>query len=565
MFDTVIKGGKIVDGTGSEPFIADLAINDGVITAIGNDLGPAKEEISADGMIVTPGFVDVHTHLDAQIGWDPILAPLSWHGVTTALMGNCGVTFAPCAPEDREKLAEMMETVEDIPKEAIMTGLPWDWETYGEYLDSIDSRSPAINVAGLVGHCAIRFSVMGDRAVEEDATDEEIDRIAEIAGKSIDDGAYGFSTSRLPGHQLPDGRAIPGTYAQHDEVLAIGRMVKKREGLMQAVLDFSQRSMGNGDLLRKLGKECENRVLFSYTLGATPDAAEKNAAHLDKVREGQLDITALTLPRGTGFLHGLQSHLPAHDIWGQTQPLGPTWEKLKTMALPARLKAIHEPDFASKLIEEAKATDQEKLYWVQGSFWMGSGDIPDYLVPTEKNLGAIAKENGEHWSETYLRLARESDGLGLFTWRWFSAHIGSVERFLQHDSVLPGLSDAGAHVAMVMDSAVYTFILSHWVRDAGVYSIQEGVRRITSAPARVIGLNDRGRLEKGLAADVNIIDLENLGEGYPKLVHDFPGEAPRYIQPSRGYVATLVNGEIAFKDGDHCGPRPGKVLRHQIN
>lgn len=564
MHDLVIRNGTIVDGTGSAPFDGDIAVDNGLISQVGGKAGPARREIDASGLIVTPGFVDVHTHLDAQIGWDPILAPLSWHGVTTALMGNCGVTFAPCKPDDRTFLAEMMEAVEDIPRQAILSGLLWDWETYGEYLDSIEKRSPAINIAGLVGHCAVRFQVMGERAVEDLATDEEIAEMAAIVGKAVDDGAVGFSTSRLPGHMLPDGRAIPGTYAAHDEVLTIGREVAKRDGLMQNVLDFQRRDMGNGELLRKLGLDNGNRVLFSYTLGPTDDGAEKNARHLDRVREGGLDITALTMPRGSGFIHGLQSHLPAYDIWGQTQPLGPAWQELKSKDLDGRLASIADPDFRSALVAEARAADQSKLYWVQGSYWMGTRDRPDYLAPTEMHLGRMAQDAGEHWSETYLRLALETKGLGLFTWRWFSANIATVEQFLQHENVLPGLSDAGAHVAMIMDCAAYTFILSHWVRDAGIYSLAEGVRRITSAPARVIGLKDRGVLAPGKAADINVIDLERLGEGFPQLVHDFPGGAPRYIQPSRGYVATLVNGEPTFAEGEHIGGRAGKVLRHRV-
>ncbi len=562
MHDLVIRGGKIVDGTGRPPFVGDVAIDGGRLTHVGEKAGPAHREIDADGLVVTPGFIDIHTHLDAQIGWDPILTPLSWHGVTTALLGNCGVTFAPCKPDDRPLLAAMMETVEDIPREAILDGLPWDWESYGEYLDSIEQRQPAINVAGMVGHCAVRFLVMGERAVEGLASDEEIAEMASIVAKSVDDGAVGFSTSRLPGHVLPDGRSIPGTFAAHEEVLAIGHEVSARNGLMQNVLDFTRRDMKNGELLSRLAKECGNRVLFSYTLGWTADAAKKNAAHLDRVREGDLDITALTLPRGTGFIHGLQSHLPAYDIWGQTKPLGPAWNVLRKLDLPGRLAAIANSETRDALIAEAKAADQAELHWVRGSYWMGSGETPDYLVPSNRSLAALAEEAGEHWSETYLRLAEESKGKGLFTWRWFSANIEAVAEFLQHERVLPGLSDAGAHVAMVMDCAVYTFILSHWVRDAGIYDLAEGVRRITSAPARIVGLRDRGTLAPGLRADVNIIDLDHLGEGYPELAHQFPGGAPHFLQRSRGYHATLVNGHVAFEHSEHTGTRAGHVLRH---
>lgn len=561
MLDIAIRGATLVDGSGGPVYLGDVGVQDGVIASVGGRAGPAKRDIDAHGLIVTPGFIDVHTHLDAQIGWDPLLTPLSWHGVTTALLGNCGVTFAPCKPDDRARLAAMMETVEDIPREAILTGLPWDWETYGEYLASIERSAPAINVAGLVGHCAVRFLVMGERAVDELATLDEINAMSRLVADALDDGAIGFSTSRLPGHMLPDGRSIPGTYAAHEEVMAIGREVAARNGLMQNVVDFARKDMANGELLRKLARDCGARVLFSYTLGYGADGARKNAAHLDRVREGDLDITALTLPRGTGFVHGLQSHLPAYDIWGQTQPLGPEWSALKAMPFGERLKAVQNADVRALLVAEAKAADEAKLTWLRGSFWMGAGPTPNYLEPPHRHLAALASEVGEHWCETYLRLALESEGKGLFTWRWFSPFADQIALFLKHDHVLPGLSDAGAHVAMVMDCAVYTFVLSHWVRDAKLYELAEGVRRITSAPARVLGLADRGRLAPGYRADINVIDLANLREGYPELVHDFPGGAPRFIQPAHGYIATLVNGVVAFENGAHTGAHSGAVVR----
>jgi N-acyl-D-aspartate/D-glutamate deacylase len=228
--DIVIRGGAIVDGTGAEPIIGDLAIDGGLITQVGGTAGPGRQEIDAAGQIVSPGFIDIHTHLDAQIGWDPLLTPVSWHGVTTVMMGNCGVTFAPCKPEDRATLAGMMETVEDIPQQAILSGLPWDWESYGGYLDALERIRPAINVAGLVGHSAVRFYVMGERAVDGQPTEDEKAQMADLVARSIDEGAVGFSCNRFPAHTLPDGRAIPGTFADHDEVVQIARKVAERGG-----------------------------------------------------------------------------------------------------------------------------------------------------------------------------------------------------------------------------------------------------------------------------------------------------------------------------------------------
>jgi N-acyl-D-aspartate/D-glutamate deacylase len=560
--DIVIRGGTIVDGTGGEPFAGDVAIDGGMITAVGGSLGQARQTIEATGLIVSPGFIDIHTHLDAQIGWDPLLTPVSWHGVTTVLMGNCGVTFAPCKPGDRETLAGMMETVEDIPRQAILSGLPWDWEGYGGYLDAIERLRPAINVAGLVGHSAVRFYVMGERAVEEPATDEEKQQMAAIVAQSIEDGAVGFSTNRFPGHVLPDGRSIPGTFADHDEVLRIAREVGRRGALMQNVMDFTHPDMGNHDLLRQEAVEENGRILFSYTIGASDAAGHRATSFMNSLLDGDRDITAVSVPRGTGFVFGLQSRLPAYNIWGQKKFFGPAWESLATLPFAERLAAIRDGAAREALVAEARAANPEKLHWLDGVYWLGAGEHPNYLAATQDNLPALAERAGEHWSETFLRLTLETDGRCLFCWRIFSRNLAALQDWLGHARVIPGLSDAGAHVSQVMDSGVSSFILSYWVRQVGLYSLAEGVRRLTSAPARVIGVKDRGVLAPGMRADINVFDAERVGEQYPELVHDFPGGAPRYIQRSTGYHATLVNGEVAFRNGVHCGARAGQVLRH---
>ncbi len=255
--DIVIRGGEIVDGLGGEPYRADLAVKDGRIAEIGRIDARGVEDIDADGLTVSPGFIDLHTHLDAQIGWDPDLTPISWHGVTTALMGNCGVTFAPCKVEDREFLAGMMESVEDIPRQAIMSGLPWTWESYGEYLSAIETLKPGLNIAGLVGHSAVRYYVMGDRSFAEAATEAEVSAMARIVGAAMDAGAVGFSTNRFAPHKAPDGRSIPGTFADPAELIAIGRAVAARDGVMQAV-------GASGDVLKAIADESGARVLFSY-------------------------------------------------------------------------------------------------------------------------------------------------------------------------------------------------------------------------------------------------------------------------------------------------------------
>jgi N-acyl-D-aspartate/D-glutamate deacylase len=551
--DIVIRGGKLVDGTGREPEAGDLAIDDGRISAVGEVDGKGREEIDASGNMVTPGFVDIHTHLDAQIGWDPDCTPVSWHGVTTVLMGNCGVTFAPCKPKDRELLAGMMETVEDIPKDAILTGLPWDWEDYAGYLDAIEKLQPGLNVAGLVGHCAVRFYVMGERAVEEQATGDEKREMAEIVGRSIDAGAVGFSTNRFPPHVLPDGRSIPGTYADPSELLEIAKQVGSRGALMQNVLDFSQFEFTT-QLLRDLATTSGGRVLFSFGSGdgADADAGRRGAAYLESLCAGGLDITAVTQPRGSGFVFGLPGLLPAG---------GRSWSELRRMDFAGRRTAIHDADFCARLVKDASG-DGVRSAPPEQVFWMGTDEAPHYTVGADQSLAALAKANDEHWSETFLRLSRESSGKGLFTFRMFNQGIDALRELLKSPRLLPILGDAGAHVSQIMDAGWASFVLSHWVREAGLFSMGEAIRRMTSSPARIIGLRDRGTLAPGMRADVNVFDADTVAECQPEIVHDFPGGAPRFIQRAKGYRATIVNGQVSVLEGEHTGVRAGGVLRH---
>ena len=541
--DIVIRGGELVDGTGSASIQGDLAIDGDTIAAVGEVSGTGKREIDAKGLAVTPGFVDLHTHLDAQIGWDPQMTPVSWHGVTTALLGNCGVTFAPCKPKDVELLAAMMETVEDIPKNAILTGLPWDWEDYGGYLDAIERLDPALNVAGMVGHCAVRFYVMGERAVEEQATAEERAQMADVVAKSIDGGAVGFSTNRYPPHKLPDGRSIPGTFADPIELVEIAKAVGPRNGLMQAV-------GANFEVLKAMAETTQGRILFSYGTGPQQGSGQAQADNLAKLCEHG-DLTAITQVRGSGFMFGLQSALPVQ---------GETWDGLRKMKLSERLQAIRNAETRVKLVAEGKASKQR--FPLANVFYLGADESPNYTTPAEQNLEAEAEAAGEHWVETFLRLSDETDGKALFNLRMFNQSLKELGDLFKSEHIFPSLGDAGAHVSQIMDAGWPSFVLSHWIRDAKLYSLEEGIRRLTSGPARVLGLNDRGTLKAGMKADVNVFDPAAVAERQPELVHDFPGGAPRYIQKSLGYKTTLVNGTVTLVDGEHVGERAGRVLRH---
>ena len=545
--DVVIRGGNVVDGTGEVPYQADIAIDGDRISEIGVVNEQGREEIQADGLNVSPGFIDLHTHLDAQIGWDPQVTSVSWHGVTTALLGNCGVTFAPCKETDREFLAGMMETVEDIPKDAILHGLPWNWESYGGYLDALEALGPSINICGLVGHCATRFYVMGERAVEEPATDDEIRQIAELAGQSVKEGAVGFSTNRLPGHRLPDGRSIPGTFAHRDELRAVAKAVGAYGGFMQTVSDFREFD----EEMELIADEARSSrgALFS---SAAEIGIERLNEKVMAMRAEGLNVTSVTVPRSGGGVGGL-----ATNNFFRT----PAWMELREFDFDGRLNAIRDADYRQRLIAEVKEQGQPVLEGTKRWFWMGDGERPCYTQSLDNSLYAVAQAADEHPVETWLRITDETNGKALFHMRGFNVDLDSLEELITTEWAMPGLGDAGAHVSQMIDSGWSTFILSHWHRDSGVYSLEEAVRRISAVPAGVLGLEDRGVLAVGKRADVNVFDLSRLEERMPEIVNDFPFGAPRFIQRAAGYKATLCNGDFVLRDDELTGARPGRVLR----
>lgn len=549
--DFVIRGGTLIDGTGAPGFKGDVAIDGDTLTAVGEVSEPGRQELDATGHAVTPGFIDLHTHLDAQVGWDPMLTPVTWHGVTTALLGNCGVTFAPVRPSDPAVLAGMMETVEDIPADAILNGLPWNWESYGGYLDALETTRPAINLAGLVGHCAVRFYVMGDRGVDENPNDAEMDEIARVVGESVRDGAVGFSTSRLRGHVLPDGRDVPGTHATTEELMRIAAAVKEAGGgLMQNVLNLSGDYDGELELIRREAEATGDRVLFSLTAGNSDRSGKRLNDAVDGMRADGLDVNAVAIPRGSGFVGGLVNQMP----WSHG-----AWKELRAKDFDGRLAALDDPAFCERLVTDAKA--DTGFFGKVPTFWLGDGDTPNYTFDESSSLQQLAREAGEHPAETFLRLTKASRGKALFTMRMFNPNMGALAELISGDAVFPGLGDAGAHVGQVMDSGWCSFVLSHWVRANGLFSAEEAVRRMTSAPARILGVDDRGTLTPGLRADVNVVDLDTVSERMPEFVHDFPGGAGRFVQRARGYRATFCNGQQLLENDGHTGERAGRVLR----
>ncbi len=553
--DLLIIGGTVVDGTGGPQQRADVAVDGNRITAVG-DLSDATADrvIDATGKIVSPGFVDLHTHLDAQIGWDPMLTSSSWHGVTTVLMGNCGVTFAPAAPENRQYLAELMESVEDIPRDAILGGLPWSWRTYGEYLDAVEGLHPALNVVGLVGHCATRYDVMGDRSMsDETPTDAEVAAIAQIAGQAIADGAVGFSTSRLLDHKVPDGRAVPGTHAPIEEYVAVGEaMVDAGGGLFQGVFDFATKARHEFALMEAVA-ETGTPVLFSGGVGdGGADSVERARRSFDAHAAAGRRVSAIVQSRPGGVLAGLAQIMPVRS---------PAWRALATLPDPAaRYAALRDDATRAVLVEEGIAAGT----WYDPAHIhpLGQGDRPDYGVDADsRSVADLAAEAGVHPVELIVDRLLSSEGRELFNVWFFTRNRESLATYLTLDAVVPGLGDAGAHVGQICDADATTFVLGYWARDRGVLSLPEAIRKLSSQSAQILGLRERGEVRPGWYADLNVFDIDRLASHYPTYVNDFPGGKGRFIVRSDGYAATIVNGQVVVEDGDHTGARPGTVLR----
>ncbi len=568
--DLVIRGGRLVDGTGSPARHADVVVDDGIVTEVCDvgSGGAGDREIDADGMVVTPGFVDLHTHLDAQVAWDPLGTSSSWHGVTSVVMGNCGVTFAPCRPTDRAYLADMMESVEDIPAASIMAALAWDWETYGGYLDSLERTPTALNVGGMVGHCALRYWAMGDRSMDPDAepTDAEMAEMAHLLDEAMSAGALGFSTSRTLRHRVPDGRQVPGTFAGRDELLRLGDVLAARgRGIFESAPRFDgdgpsePRCRSELDWMRELALRTGRPVTFNLT--HTFDNPDHHRLAIDLAAaanaEGAL-IRPQTTARGIGVLFSLQSSTP----FGRH----PAWRALDDLDLDGRLAAIRDPGTRARLIAEADgAPTAEELarFFVTGAdgvFGQRDG-VALYDCEPRSALPVVAAERGVSMAEAFLDLCDATDGRVLVYWPLLNQSMDAIAEMLTDDTVIMGLADAGAHVGQILDASQPTWFLTHWVRDRGLLPIERAVQRLTADTADFVGLAGRGRIVAGAAADINVIDWDGLSLLLPEFVHDLPGGAGRWTQRADGYRATVVNGTVAVDHGVHTGALTGHVLR----
>lgn len=560
--DLVIRDGLVVDGTGAAPVHADVAITgDRVVEVATKVPGRGRREVDAAGRVVTPGFVDIHTHLDAQLSWDPIGTSSCWHGVTSVVLGNCGVTFAPCRPSDRAYLAEMMESVEDVPRDAILDGLSWDWETYGDYYAALDRLPKGPNAGGLVGHCALRTYVMGERGLDETpATADDIAAMAELLDEAMAAGALGVSTSRTLLHKVPDGRPVPGTFATPDELLALADVLGRHgAGVFEGAMRLGERDddaltatraelAWMGEASRRSGRP----VSFGLTQSdRRPDLYRRVIEFAKAENATGAVVRPQTTARGVGILFGLESRTPFDRA--------PAWKELRSMVNGRKMQSLRDGAFRQRLIAEADehgtGVDLAQL------FVLPPNGPARYDTPADTSLAAIASERGVSPAAAFIELLLETDGMLVCNMPFLNQRLEAVEEMLDDPLVTLGLADAGAHVGQIMDASQPTFLLTYWVRERRRWSLAEAVRRLTSDTADLFGIRDRGRLVPGAYADVNVIDLDGLVLPQPEFVHDFPHGAGRYVQRAEGYDLTVVNGRVFMEHGEHTGELAGRLLR----
>jgi N-acyl-D-amino-acid deacylase len=563
MHDLVIRGGTLVDGTGSPAVVADVAVTGGVIVAVGENLGHASRTVDADGALVTPGFVDVHTHYDAQASWDPYLTPSSWHGVTTAVMGNCGVGFAPAAPDRHEWLIELMEGVEDIPGAALTDGIDWQWETFPQYLDALDARRYAIDIAAQVPHGALRAYVMGDRgAANESATDADIAEMARLVAEGLSAGALGFTTSRTPLHRSRSGELVPGTTADAAELMGIASAMP--HGVVQFAPYHPDVPTSEWQWMRELAAATGRTVSVNLNQADQhPEVWRDVLARLDEAIADNVPIVAQVGGRGVGLLMCLE---------GSYHPLmfHPVWAEIAHLTHAEQVAALREPERRHRLITEMP--DDGGLFEraALGAMWkiwaVDRADI-DYEPLPDDSLSARATREGRPAIELALDQLLSDDGRGFLYSTFFSYSYGDLS-FIHdaqlHPGTRMGLADAGAHCRVICDGGMPTFMLTHWARDrqrGPRLPLEYVVHRQTRQTADLYGLGDRGSIVAGQRADINVIDFERLGFAPAAMAHDLPGGAPRLVQPGRGYLHTFVAGVETVTDDTFTGELPGRLVR----
>ena len=562
-FDLVIRGGTVVDGTGGPAREADVAIYDGRITEVGKVSASGREEIDAKDRLVMPGFVDVHTHYDAQVTWANQILPSSCNGVTTVLMGNCGVGFAPVRPEHHDMLISLMEGVEDIPEVVMKEGLPWNWASFPDYLDSLDGNKYDVDVATQVPHAALRVFVMGERgANREEATAEDRAEMARLAAEGMRAGAFGFSTSRLLQHRTAEGEPIPSYGAAQEELMEIAdALAEVGRGWIQTVGDFEDAIDAEFELRRQLAKR--SGMPLTMTLlqkEARPDEWRDLLGRIEEANAEGLKITAQVRGRPTSVLLGFELSINPFSAC-------PSWAQVKDLNFDARMAALHDPALRARLVSEPCGDIVRKRRFQQWDRIFPFGDPPQYEPDPETSVGKQAERLGVSPAELAYDLMLEEGGRAILyrpTTNYANGDLGVVHEMLDHPDTLIGLGDGGAHVGVMCDATDMAHTISYWTRDrtrGPKHRLEDMVRRLSSNNAEAIGLTDRGRIEVGLRADINIVDYDAMILPSPQVHYDLPAGGKRLLQQMRGIDATLLAGQPVWRNGEATGALPGRLLR----
>ena len=563
MHDLVIRNANIVDGTGRDAFVGDVAVEGGRIVSVGRGAGVGRREIEAEGRLLTPGWVDIHTHYDGQVSWDPYLTPSSWHGVTTVVMGNCGVGFAPVRPGAEEFLIRIMDGVEDIPGAALAEGIDFRWESFAEYLDVLSGMERVLDVGTQVPHCAVRAYVMGERCHEDEATADEIAEMARVTREGLQAGALGFTTSRTILHRERGGPLVPGTYCGPEELLAIaGTLGEVGHGVFEMVSDRQGREPDRAWMV-EFAKKTGRPLTFALSKSdREPEYHRELLEDLRQLSERGIELKAMTPGRPVGLLHGLQSSLHPFLTHQAFRPL-------RGKPLDEQLAGLRDPETRAAILagEPMTKDPSARHFMTNWGHYFALGDPPDYEPAREQSAAAVAECEGRSPAEVVYDWLLQREGrqlvyMPLVNYADYDCEV--IREFLEHPSTVLSLSDGGAHVGLVCDVSVPTYMITYWARDRrrgpGI-DLERVVKMQTSETARLYGLNDRGEIAVGKKADLNLIDLERLHLHAPEMVFDLPCNGKRFIQRADGYVATIVSGQITFEDGEATGALPGKILR----
>lgn len=566
MFDLVIRNGTVVDGSGGPARRADIGISADRIAAVSAEpLPPGCEEIDADGLLVTPGFVDIHTHYDGQATWSSSLSPSSNHGVTTVVMGNCGIGFAPCRPEDREQLIKLMEGVEDIPEVVMTEGLPWNWESFPDYLDAVEAIPHDVDIAAYVPHSALRVYTMGERGARREVAEAgDLERMVELVREALRAGALGIATSRTLVHRTPDGELIPSHDATEEELHALaGALTAEGRGVFQTVMDLDMKTAdADFDLLRRIAARSGRPTSFSLLQPLNhPGVWKHMLKKLDAAAADGAPVTAQVFGRPVGMLLGL-------DLSFHPFSFHPSYAEIAALPLADRVAALRDPARRARILAEQPVDNGLPfLAHLERFEWMFElGEQPDYQPPLDRSIAAIAAREGiSPWETAYdMLLRREGRNIILLPRANYNdGNLDAALTMMRHPRTVLGLGDGGAHCGVICDASLPTFMLSYWARDRGGdgLTVEEAVRALSAETAQAVGLNDRGQLAPGFKADINLIDHGALTLHAPEMVADLPAGGRRLHQPATGYVATIVSGRITRRNDAATGVLPGRLVR----